>query len=408
MFAGLWPTVFYGPAAMPNLWCALGSLAAVGWVLRAVRGTDGRAGPSGAGAAVALVALMRPADGFWLALPLALAVLLVPGRHRRAVFAMLVAGLLAGCAPWVFEAYAHYGGLNARLHRAGEIQGGLGWNIAIDDHARALAGSTLCRPCEVPWKRPATAAWWAALPVLTIGGLVLARRANRGFAALIAATTAVSLALPYLFLVGYAAPRFLLPAYALLAVPVAECVIHLFTRLRPVGATALALVLAGHLTVQFQVLSQVSASSHSTSANYAAIAAALNRLGVGPPCVLSGDHAVPIGYYAGCASRQVTGHDASITPRLRAAALRMPTAVIVSGRNEPPRHAGDWRSVPCRTPRHHALLGLSPAGAMSRLPARRSHARLHHVLGSREGVRLASVTNRGRHKSGSGNHGCKT
>ncbi|MET7953688.1 hypothetical protein QBW33_28920 [Streptomyces sp. B21-104] len=37
LFAALWPTLFYGPAAMPNLWCALGSLAATGWTVRILR-----------------------------------------------------------------------------------------------------------------------------------------------------------------------------------------------------------------------------------------------------------------------------------------------------------------------------------------------------------------------------------
>ena len=44
--------------------------------------------------------------------------------------------------------------------------------------------------------------------------------------------------LPYLFLVGYAAPRFMLPAYALLALPVGQALHHLATdprgRVRPV------------------------------------------------------------------------------------------------------------------------------------------------------------------------------
>ena len=249
LFAGLWPTLFYGPAAMPNLWCALGALAATGWVVRAVRGAAGPVETAGAGAAVALVALMRPADGFWLALPLALAVTLVPGRRRPRLCAALAGGLAAGCAPWTAEAFAHYGGLAARLYRAGEIQGGLGWNVAVDDHLRALAGRTLCRPCDVGWESPGTAVWWVALPLLAAGGILAARRAGRGATALLATATGVSMAVPYLFLVEYAAPRFLLPAYALLAVPVAEYLVHLFTRTRrarrPVGLAALALALAG-------------------------------------------------------------------------------------------------------------------------------------------------------------------
>ncbi|MGI5055030.1 hypothetical protein ACM9HC_33735, partial [Streptomyces sp. JAC18] len=38
LFAALRPTLFYGPAAMPNPWSALGSLAATGWTVRPLRG----------------------------------------------------------------------------------------------------------------------------------------------------------------------------------------------------------------------------------------------------------------------------------------------------------------------------------------------------------------------------------
>ncbi|MFC9946226.1 hypothetical protein [Streptomyces pratensis] len=346
LFAGLWPTLFYGPAAMPNLWCALGALAAAGWVVTAMRGTAmrgtaGLAQAAGAGTAVAVVALMRPADGFWLALPLALAVVLVPGRRLPGLCAALAGGLVAGCAPWAAEAYGRYGGLVARLHRAGEIQGGLGWNFAVDDHLRSLAGRTLCRPCDIAWESPATAVWWLALPLVVAGGIVAARRAGRGAVALLATATGVSMAVPYLFLVEYAAPRFLLPAYALLALPVAEYVAYLFARARrarrPAGFVALTLALAAHLAVQLSVLSHVVRTSHTTSAEFAATARELNRLGVRPPCVLSGDHAVPIAYYAGCASRQTGGHDASITAEaLRALARHVPTAVLVAEGEEPP------------------------------------------------------------------------
>ncbi|WP_327112559.1 hypothetical protein OG206_04880 [Streptomyces sp. NBC_01341] len=351
-FAGLWPTLFYGSAAMPNPWCALGALAATGWVARPVRdGAAGRREAVGAGAAVAIVALMRPADGFWLALPLVLAVVVVPGRRRPGVGAALVAGLVAGCAPWTAEAYARYGGLGARLHRAGEIQGGLGWNIAVDDHLRALAGRTLCRPCDIGWESPGTALWLTVLPVLVVVGVVVARRSGRGAVVLLAALTGLSMAVPYLFLVGYAAPRFLLPAYALLSVPLAECLVHLFMRARharrPGGVALLALVLAAHLTAQFLVVSHVVRVSRATTARFTAMAGALNRSGVKPPCVVSGADAVPIAYYAGCASRQTAGHDASTTPAaLREAARHVPTAVLVAPGEAPPAWAGDRRTVP--------------------------------------------------------------
>ncbi|MFF4245492.1 hypothetical protein ACFYY2_13605 [Streptomyces sp. NPDC001822] len=350
-FAGLWPTLFYGSAAMPNPWCALGALAAAGWAARPARDGTGRREAVGAGAAVALVALMRPADGFWLALPLVLAVVVVPGRRRPGMCAALVAGLVAGCAPWTAEAYARYGGLGARLHRAGEIQGGLGWNMAVDDHLRALAGRTLCRPCDIGWDSPGTALWLTVLPVLVVGGVVAARRSGRGTVALLAAVTGLSVAVPYLFLVGYAAPRFLLPAYALLSVPLAECLVHLFARAwharRPAGLALLTLVLAAHLTAQILVVSHVVRVSHATTARFTAMAGALNRSGVKPPCVVSGADAVPIAYYAGCASRQTAGHDASTTPAaLRRTARHVPTAVLVAPGEAPPPWAAGRRGVP--------------------------------------------------------------
>ncbi|TQK51769.1 hypothetical protein FBY35_2187 [Streptomyces sp. SLBN-118] len=372
VFAGLWITVFYGPQAMPNLWCALGALAAVGWFLRAVPRPGERRAVAGAGCAVAVVVLMRPSDGLWLALPLAAAALLVPGRRRPAVFAAVVIGFLLGAVPWVVEAYAHYGGLGARLHRASEIQGGLGWHLAVDDQVRALDGRSLCRPCDVPWKHPVAAAWWFALPVLTAGGIWAALRADRdsrepwrsgsppgprthrGAAALLATFTAAALSVPYLFLIEYAAPRFLLPAYALLSLPVAECLVFLSVflvtavrpSLRPVGAGVLALALTGHLAVQYGVLRHMLDVNRSLRAHYSAIATGLHRLGVRPPCMVSGHDAVPIAYYAGCASRQSGGHDASITSDgIVAATHRMPVAVVVAGGNAPPAYARTWRTT---------------------------------------------------------------
>ncbi|WP_328668165.1 hypothetical protein OG905_13225 [Streptomyces sp. NBC_00322] len=366
LFCCLWITLFYGPQAMPNLWCALGALAAVGWFLRAVPRPGERRAVIGVGSAVAVVVLMRPSDGLWLALPLAASALLVPGWRRPAVFAAVAIGFLVGAVPWVVEAYAHYGGLGARLHRASEIQGGLGWHMAVDDQVRALDGRSLCRPCDVPWKHPAAAAWWFALPVLTAAGIAAAFRADRGSgsypgsrshrgaAALLATCTAASLAVPYLFLIDYAAPRFLLPAYALLALPVAECLVFLAVflvtavrpSLRPVGAGVLALALTGHLAVQYGVLSQMLDVNRSLRTHYSAIAAGLHRLGVRPPCMVSGHDAVPIAYYAGCTSRQPSGHDASITPGgIEDAAHRMPVAVVVAGGNAPPPYARIWRAT---------------------------------------------------------------
>ena len=355
LFAGLWISLFYGPQAMPNLWCAFGALAAVGCFLRCVRHTGDRAALAGLVVSVGVVALMRPPDAAWLVLALAGAALLVPDWRVPAVLGGLLAGALIGAAPWVVEAFTTYGGLFQRLHRASEIQGGMGWNVAIGDHVRSLQGRMLCRPCDMAWEQPQTALWWFALPLLAAGGITAAVRAGRRDTAVLAAVTATVLALPYLFLMGYAAPRFLLPSYALLTLPVAECVRRAFAQRpngrRPLVLVALpALLLGSHFGVQYQVLNSVLERNHQLTAQMTEAADTMHRLGLRAPCTLTGPLAVPMSHYVGCASRQSRGHDMSISSgELRELARRHePMAVTVRHRQQPPRWARHWPSAPLR------------------------------------------------------------
>lgn len=352
LFAGLWISLFYGPQAMPNLWCAFGALAAVGCFLRCVRNVPDRAAAAGLVVSVGVVALMRPPDAAWLVLALGGAALLVPDWRRPALLWGLPGGALLGAGPWIVEAYTAYGGLFARLHRASEIQGGMGWNVAIGDHVRSLQGRMLCRPCDMAWEDPLTALWWFALPLLAAAGITAAVRAGRRETAVLAAVTAVVLAVPYLFLMGYAAPRFLLPSYALLALPVAECVRRAFAQ-RPNGRRPLvlvavpALLLGSHFGVQYQVLGSVLERNHHMTRKMTAAAETMHRLGLREPCVLTGPLAVPMSHYAGCAARQAHGHDINITASgLRElAGGKQPMAVTVPPRQRPPRWAGEWPSA---------------------------------------------------------------
>ncbi|WP_246530651.1 hypothetical protein [Streptomyces bathyalis] len=355
LFAGLWVTLYYGPQAMPNLWCAFGSLAAVGCFLRCARGEDNRRILLGLGASVGVVALMRPPDAAWLVLALGAAALVVRDWRRPVLFAALASGALLGAAPWIIEAYTAYGGLFARLHQGSEIQGGMGWNIAIGDHVRALQGRMLCRPCDMAWEEPQTAVWWFALPVLAVAGLVAAVRAGRRDTAVLATVTAVVLALPYLFLMGYAAPRFLLPSYALIALPVGECVRRAFAQ-GPNGPRPLllilvpALLLGGHFGVQYQVLGSVLERNYTMTGRLTEAADAMHRLGLRAPCTVTGPLAVPMAHYAGCTSLQSNGHDVNITGEgLRRLALRNePMAVTTRNHRPPPSWARGWPSLPLR------------------------------------------------------------
>lgn len=348
LFASLWVTVFYGPQAMPNLWVALGALAAVGCFLRAARDPGDRRALIGLGAGTALAALMRPTDAVWLALPLTVAALSVRNTRRTLLLAVLVGSAVLGCAEWVVEAYAAYGGLGARLARASEIQGHLGWYFAVDDHARALGGRTLCRPCDGSLSHPVGALWFLALPLVVAGGVRAAARTGQRTPVLLASAVGAALAAPYLFTVGYAAPRFLLPAYALLALPAAYALVRVcaLPRRRPAVVALVVAALAVHLAVQYRILDGVTDRARATFAANARVAAALRAQGVRPPCVLTGDDAVRIAFLLGCASRQATGHDASITPEaLAGAGVRQPVAFLLSGGQRVPSYARSWRPL---------------------------------------------------------------
>jgi hypothetical protein len=344
LFVTLWVTLYYGPQAMPNYWVAIGALACVGCFLRARADRADRWALWGMGASAALMAWMRPTDAVWVALPL---LALSVWARRPRLLAALVAGLVAGVAPWVIEAYVAFGGLEQRLAEGSRAQGGLGWNIAVDDQLRSLNGRTLCRPCTGPLAHIGVAAWWYALPLLAALGTLVAIRARRPAPTLILVACATTAAVPYLFMIGYAAPRFLLPAYALLAIPVADALVRLVTapsgRWRPVAVTLVALALTGHLVAQFAVLTRTVNRTHAARHDWSRTAAELHRLGVRPPCLLTGHLAIPIGFYARCSSAHTAGNNANITQaELVHAARRIPFAVLTPPGSAPPGYARTW------------------------------------------------------------------
>ncbi|GGL63255.1 hypothetical protein GCM10010129_03690 [Streptomyces fumigatiscleroticus] len=344
LFATLWVTLFYGPQAMPNYWVAIGALVCVGCFLRYRRDRFDQAALWGVVAGAALMAWMRPTDAVWVTVPLL--VLTLVERAWRPLLA-LAGGLVVGGLEWVIEAYVSFGGPAQRLADGSRIQGGLGWHNAVDDQLRSLGGRALCRPCTGPMAPWPLTLWWFALPLLAVLALVVAVRAGRVARTLIPLACATTAAVPYLFLIGYAAPRFLLPAYALLFLPVADGLWHLVTapggRWRPVPTVLVALALMGHLVAQYAVLARTVDRNTDSRRDWARTAAALHRLGVRPPCVLTGHDAVPIAYYAGCSSAAARGHDGIGTEaQIRRLTGRMPVATLTTPRGTPPAYARSW------------------------------------------------------------------
>jgi hypothetical protein len=339
LFGGLWVAQYYGPQAMPDVWSALGGLAAVGCFLRWPRESGRRAATwlGGLGVSVAFVTLVRPGDAVCLAVPL-LAAAAWWRRWRAALLisGVVVAGLLAGGAEWVAEAYARFGGIAARLHAAGAEQGGFGLHFALPDELRALNGPTLCRPCAVGFRYPELDLWWFLLPLLAAAALLAARQVagpDLG-SVVLPVVCGLCVAAQYVFMIDYAAPRFLLPAYALLAIPAADGLAFLITglgwELRPAMTAVVTCFLVVQLVAQHLVLDHETGGTITFHDDYTRVAAALAAHGVRPPCLVQGSQYIPIAFYAGCAS---AGNPA---PGEHVALL------IAAGHRAPP-YARHWR-----------------------------------------------------------------
>lgn len=322
VFASLWVVQFYANEVMPNLYVAYGAVAAVGWFVRAARCPGPREAGAVAGS-VAFAALMRPPDAVFLSLSLIAAAAAVRAWRRWVPVCAVLTGLVTGLLPWLLEAYTRYGGVLARLREGSDVQGGMRIGVAVGMQARALNGPLLCRPCHVGWSYPLLSTWWLALPLLVAGGLTLAARTGRRrgrpdpFPGLMLATMcAVALSAQYLFLLDYAAPRFLVPAYALLALPVTACaagVVHAASRRRRAVAGLLAVVFASHLVGQFLVLERRVDSQVRSRTALQHLARRLHGIGLRPPCTLVGADVVPLAFHAGCASEALGGNNRSIT-----------------------------------------------------------------------------------------------
>ncbi|WP_432159665.1 hypothetical protein [Streptomyces sp. NRRL F-5630] len=373
LFAALWTALLYGPQAMPNLWVALGAVAATGWLLRGAAGVAGGAGAGtadgapdaprglvpggrrrawwGVALAVAGVTLLRFPDGCWLAVPLGLACLAHRPLRRLAPMAAVAGGVAAGAVPWIVEAYARWGGIGERLRVSSDVQGEMGLRWAGGDAWLSVNGPLLCRPCHIAPYQPWLTWWWLLLPVLALVCAVRGRRGGPGRAARritvwLPLACAVVLSLPYLLTLGYSAPRFFLPAYALLSLPLAATALDVARGRRPY-VVALCAVLALYGVAQGTGFWRNLMGARHTTHRYEAVAAHLHRAGIRPPCLVTGAQTPPISYAAGCASGNVAGNNKNLTRAgLRTLTTRIPVAAITAAHAAPPAYARTWRPLP--------------------------------------------------------------
>jgi hypothetical protein len=283
------------------------------------------------------------------------AAVVVRGWHRRWLAAgAVMTGLLVGWGAWIGEAYARFGGPVDRFREGSESTGSQLVNSLPANLHTVDGPSLLCRPpSDCAGIEPAAAAWWVLLPVLVAAGLAVAARTGWFGPGALATGSAVILAIPYLFLLDYTSPRFLLPAYALLAIPVAGLLVWL-TGLgdRPVRVlvtTAVVLALLLHAAVQQDVLETATTRMEGTYGRYTRLAKFLREeQGVRPPCLVWGAGAIPLSYPLKCRSDNEPGGDAPEPddPAIAAALARGETVVVrIRADERPPAFMAGWRRV---------------------------------------------------------------
>lgn len=349
MFASLWLSLFYGTAAMPNLYIAFCAVAAVALFARSVRPGAGWGPPVGLGVAIAVLTLLRPTDAMAAVAPMLAGMLIFRGwRHARAAVAV-GAGLLVGWGQWLIESYARFGGPGARLQATSQMNK-TGLHLLILRHLDALSGDLACDPGTHCGSVPLTAlAWWTAGALTVAVALVTARDHRLGVIWWLCVGVAGAMAFPYVVLTAYAAPRYLLPAYAVLALPAAAGMITIGTRRGrpwPVVTAALSIALAAHITAQVRFVHAFAAKTVAARDNQdGAIAGRLAALGVRPPCLVYGPRSPNVAFRLRCTDWDLAEREfpASVmNRRLQDAAKNGYAVAILSSNRTKPKSPTGW------------------------------------------------------------------
>jgi hypothetical protein len=347
LFASLWQVHVYGSEVYPNYWIGLLAVAAVGWAAGLEQ--DQRLAGYASGACLVGITLLRPGDAGWLWLALVVASRRYePWRTARLARSSTIA-LAVGLVPWVVEAQLRYGGLIHRMGKSSATEGGLSPHLGFLYEARAAYGPLLCRPCTSAAHPLALSLWWVLAAALAGWALWVNRSQPRFPPLALSTATAASMAAPYMLLVGYSAPRFLVPAYALGALPVGHALVDIVTtgdRLRRARLLGVAVLLLGFTAAQAAATHGISSFENARRDNYRLAAAALHAEGVTAPCLVVGRQSPPIGFEAGCSSE---GREPVLTDRNDPWQKSMRSGDVVAVLVEPgeptPSYVAGWRHV---------------------------------------------------------------
>ncbi len=296
LFSSSWLFVFNGSAVLPNLWAAILGLAMTALIARRLEGGGTRFIVLAA-ASLGGLAVVRPTEAAVVFGAIGLC-LLLSGRASWRLLSPLGLGLLAGILPWFVEISVRFGGPIRGLEVA-HTEHHLGVGDAGANLSAYLAATDGRSSVDIPI---AGVVWWSSLVVLTVIAIARSSGSRRSIVVLCGAGALV-LGAEYLVFVSAVAPRFLLPAYAFVAVPAA---VGLLSLLRGGivwrGTGVLVILLIGTWIVwQARVADRVGDEQREQLVNFREVGVRLREMADGRPCAFMSPHGWPtIEFAAGC------------------------------------------------------------------------------------------------------------
>jgi hypothetical protein len=309
LFAGSWPALFYGSELMPNLWVALIGVAATAVLARRLTDREGRYDELVAGGLVAVAALIRPLD----AVVLTAALVLLPVALRRASAAWtvhLVLGLIAGWTPWLVEMTGRFGSPGEAFAAAARLGHTGRWSLV--ENARqylALSDGPSIGPVAEPDVPVSGLLWLIGWLILVILGV---RASSRGLlpSVVVPLVAGIALGVEYVLLTDAQAPRFLLPALALLTLPAGLGLVSLVAGIgdregprpvRKVAAGGARILLIAWAVVQMGTAARVEADVTGQRASAQRAGLEVRTLAARERCQVYSEGSFPIvGFSAGC------------------------------------------------------------------------------------------------------------